>query len=132
MPILVMPIALCSLLFLFKIAWYERRFLEIFPLILFEVNSLFIWSCSAAFEIFILVNRHSPTWDYRYFLNDALLGNAITLAPLNIFLYSWRFLKSLERDLTRTQKSVCGKVSIAIGWTVSLVYYAVFIAFLMS
>lgn len=45
LPLLVVPIAVCSLAKLVYHAWRDKRYKESLPLIVVEINTVFIWVC---------------------------------------------------------------------------------------
>lgn len=46
MPMLVLPISLSTGAFLVYYAWTRQRFIEILPLLIIQINSLFVWFCT--------------------------------------------------------------------------------------
>ena len=64
MPILVIPVAFCSACKLCLHAQRERCWLELFPLIIIELNTIYMWTCKG-FAVFDVVNRDYNQTNYR-------------------------------------------------------------------
>lgn len=60
MPILVIPIAFLSACKLFHHAWIEKCWLELLPLILIELNTVFMWTCKI-FAVFDINRNYDQT-----------------------------------------------------------------------
>ena len=97
MSLLVTPIALGALVMLIYVARRDRRFLEIFPLIFVQINMLFVWICTGAFFLYGNANQCRIYGSGRATVS-VMLTDTINLVPLNVFMYSWRYLHSLEKD----------------------------------
>jgi hypothetical protein len=94
----------------------EQRLRESLPLLATQVNSAIIWGCLAVEEVGIfkyyingtLIIKGDPeslrNWTIRIFLFDL-----IYLEPLNLFLYTWRFLRELEQGEKNTFIKKCYK-----------------------
>lgn len=60
---------------------------------------------------------------------SVFLGGAINLEPLNIFLYTWRFLGALEREEQNERlKKAYRLFALITGWAVPIIYYCLFAA----
>ena len=102
---LVWPVALASLVTLSYRCYKERKFLDALPLLATQLNSTFIWSCLAAYQVGYYNHFTNGTYLLRASydsLNSRLirtyLNTFIYLEPLNLFLYTWRFLDQLEQE----------------------------------
>jgi hypothetical protein len=100
---LVWPVSFTTLINLSWRCYCEGRFLQALPLLATQLNSTLIWASVAAFEIGAFnynINGTSIQNDgansLRYFMINGFLVNLVFLEPLNLFLYTWRFLKELE------------------------------------
>jgi len=49
MPILVLPIAFATAIFLIYYGWSKGRLVQILPLLAVQLNSVFVWSCTLCF-----------------------------------------------------------------------------------
>ena len=49
MPILVLPIAFLTSIFLIYHGWTKKRFVQILPLLAVQLNSIFVWTCTLCF-----------------------------------------------------------------------------------
>jgi len=74
-------------------------------LIISQLNSSFIWSCTACAEVgkfnYKINGTHFLDGDVTGFRDVAIkffLVNAINLEPLTLFLYTWRLLATIERE----------------------------------
>ena len=96
-PILVLPIAICSAVKLIHYGVTQRCFTQILPLLIIQVNSIFIWICQGYFFLYVpYVSIQTPS-----FKNQAIysmLNGSIFLEPINTFLYTWNFLETLQQD----------------------------------
>jgi hypothetical protein len=82
----------------------EERLRESLPLLATQLNSAIIWGCLAAGEVgyfnFEINGTHilkGDPFSLRNFMIRTFLFNLILLEPLNLFLYTWRFLPELEQ-----------------------------------
>ena len=82
----------------------EERLRESLPLLATQLNSAIIWGCSAAYQVgsfnYSINGAHILKGDFyslRNFLIPNFLYLLIYLEPLNLFLYTWRFLRELEQ-----------------------------------
>ena len=94
----------------------EERLRESLPLLATQLNSAIIWGCSAAYQVGYFNYKINSTqilkgdrsslrnWKIRAFLLDL-----IYMEPLNIFLYTWRFLRELEQGKNNTFIKKCYK-----------------------
>ena len=92
---------------------------------------IFAWICLGAYFLYLKDNQCTIV-DYKILLIEDFLTNTNYLIPLNVFMYSWRYLTSLEnegkgswRQLIRLFK----KVSL---WAVPVTYYALYVALSIS
>lgn len=130
MSILVTPIALCTLLMLCYVAIREKQLREIFPFIFVEINMLFVWISTGAYFLFSNSIQYTEL-SFHKLAMDTMLSDAINLAPLNVFMYSWRFLQCLEKeDQTFWQKFLKWFTKIS-AWLIPITYYTIFIAFFL-
>jgi len=105
LSLLVVPIALVTFVVMSFRSYNQKRLIEMTPLLLSQLNTAFIWTCNALYRagaLILFINGHSFLRGYLHsFRNESiecLLAMAIRLEPLNIFLYIWRFLATLERE----------------------------------
>ena len=127
MSLLVTPIALGALVMLIYVARRDQRFLEIFPLIFVQINMLFVWICAGAYFLFGIANQCSKL-DFELVVVSVMLTNATNLVPLNVFMYSWRYLHSLEKENQGKLKDflrIFGRISV---WAVPVTYYSLYVA----
>ncbi len=97
--------SLTSLVTLGVRSYKEKRFLETLPLLTGQFVSAFIWGCSAASAVGSFnfdINRSRIMKGQHYSLRNTtitfFLLKLIYLQPLNLFLYTWRFLRELEEE----------------------------------
>ncbi len=107
-PLLVVPVSLTTLIALWWRCYRERRLLQALPLLATQLNSAFIWACLAALHVGhfnVNINGTQIQNDgynsLRNFMIDSFLFNLIYLEPLNLFLYTWRFLSELEQSVSK-------------------------------
>ena len=103
--LLIPPIALATLLVIGFRSYKSKQVLQSLPLLAIEVNTLVIWLAMAYFvvqqyyldgkDVYIVGGK---TDSFRYNAVTCFLGTAIWLEPMNLFLYTWRFLETLERE----------------------------------
>ena len=103
-PLLVFPVALVTLVALGIRCYREQRLRESLPLLATQLNSAIIWGCLAAAQVGyfnLQINGTQILKGYslslRNFTIVDFLNNLIYLEPLNLFLYTWRFLRELEQ-----------------------------------
>jgi hypothetical protein len=102
--LLVWPVPLVTLVALGIRCYREERLRESLPLLATQLNSAIIWGCLAAEQVgyfnFEINGTNILKGDHFSLRNNmipAFLGNLIFLEPLNLFLYTWRFLRELEQ-----------------------------------
>jgi hypothetical protein len=93
------PIPLATLVVLGARCIREKRVIEALPLLATQLNSALIWGCFAARQVGVfndLINDvpilNGDLISLRNFIIRIFLSNMIYLEPLNMFLYTWRFL----------------------------------------
>ena len=106
-PLLVFPTSFFSTFLLSWRSYKQKRLIETLPLLFSQFNSCLIWGSLAAIKI--------GQFNYGINGNELIRGNTgskrdliITeflismtyFEPLNLFLYSWRFLRELEHEST--------------------------------
>jgi len=77
-----------------------------------QLNSALIWGCYAAFQVGVFnyeINRtqimKGKSYSLHFKMVNAFLYSLVYLEPLNLFLYTWRFLDELEQQ----EKNSCVK-----------------------
>lgn len=100
---LIAPVVLTTFIWVTRYGVVNKRFTEILPLIVIQAISLFIWSCLACEQIGWFneqISGHISIrgTDARRGAIECMLDYALLLEPVNMFLYTWRFLSTLERD----------------------------------
>ncbi len=107
-PLLVVPVSLTTLVSLGWRCYRERRLLQALPLLATQLNSAFIWACFAANQVGYFNIRINGTqiqndgyYSLRNSMIDWFLNDLIYLEPLNLFLYTWRFLSELEQSVSK-------------------------------
>ena len=111
MPILTLPIAFFTAIFLVYFGWKKKKLVQILPLLAIQINSIFVWACTLSFwyALWLLTNRAirfretTLAQNVLFFLFDF----AIMLEPMNSFLYTWTFLDTLENEKTGRAKKGC-------------------------
>ena len=102
---LIWPITLATFTVSSFRALKKHKFVQSLPLLLTQLNSLAIWLCLAIGETGffnwkvtgVRLLYGDPT-GYRKYLITSFLWNLIFFEPLNLFLYSWAFLKEIEES----------------------------------
>jgi hypothetical protein len=96
---LVWPVALSTLVVLGYRCIREKRFLDALPLLATQLNSAFIFACIAAHQVGYYNHKINGSqfikgdyYDLHNYSITAFLDHAIYFEPLNLFLYTWRFL----------------------------------------
>ena len=103
--LLVWPVSLATFVVL-GVRCYKKKILqESIPLLATQFNSALIWGCLSAVQVGhfnllingtpILKGDHYPL--SRFMIPDFLMF-MIYLEPLNLFLYTWRFMRKLEQE----------------------------------
>ena len=107
--LLVWPVSLITLVALGIRCYREERLRESLPLLATQINSAIIWGCLAAGQVGLFTNKingihilKGDTFSLRNWIIQEFLQNLIYLEPLNIFLYTWRFLRELEQGEKNT------------------------------
>ena len=102
--LVVWPVPLVTLVTLGIRCYREERLRDSLPLLATQLNSAIIWGCFAAGQVgaFNLFINGTPILkgyylSLRNFMIRTSLFNLIFLEPLNVFLYTWRFLRELEQ-----------------------------------
>ena len=97
-------------------SYREKRFLETLPLLTGQFVSAFIWGCSAAYQVGSFsygINSIQITKGDRSSLRNIMIENflyqLIYLQPINLALYTWRFLRELEEDERNSKIKNCFK-----------------------
>ncbi len=105
---LMVPVSLTTLIALGWRCYRERRLLQALPLLATQLNSAFIWACLAADQVGHFnhsINGTQIQNDDKLSLRNIMIGtflfNLIYLEPLNLFLYTWRFLSELEQSVSK-------------------------------
>ena len=95
MALLVLPVVCPTFVCLAKYGWGNKRFKEILPLLLVQLNAIFVWTCLA-----IVSAEYRPPQSTHLKSRTAsnFLAYTYFLLPINTFVYSWRFLESLGRE----------------------------------
>lgn len=132
MAVLVLPIALTLLIFVIWRGIKNRNFVEGLPLFIIQLNSVYVWTC----VIFLQIGWHKYGNCYQQHIKGNafaqgavfnLLFGSLNLEPLNLFLYTWRFLDTLEREETnKTRKKMYhwfARISI---WIFPFIFLALF------
>jgi hypothetical protein len=132
------PTALCGVVRVAFSAYENKNYLEILPLLVIELNTVFMWTCVGYVEVGLYVNNGSDKdfikgSEFRQGAIIELLGAAINLEALNIFLYIWRFLGTLERNaLNACVKRSYYWFAVLTGVAVPLIYYGLFTTLVIS
>ena len=102
--LLVWPVPLVTLVALGIRCYREERLRDSLPLLVTQLNSAIIWGCSAAYQVGYFNYNINGTqilkgdfYSLRNLMIRNFLDNLIYLEPLNLFLYTWRFLRELEQ-----------------------------------
>jgi hypothetical protein len=88
---------------------------------------VFVWSCQLSFYFF---EKHtdSDTTDLWRLTAEMLLALAIYIDPINSFIYTWRFLLSLEESYAGFSKSFSKAFRITSIWLVPFVSIGLYLA----
>ena len=102
---LVWPVALTTLAVLGTRCIKEKKFIEALPLLATQFNAALIWGCLAAQQVGLfnyIINGtqflKGSQSSFRNLIITDFHSNLIYLEPLNLFLYTWRFLNQLEQE----------------------------------
>jgi hypothetical protein len=105
--LLVFPTSFFSTFLLSWRSYKQKRFIETLPLLLSQFNSCLIWGSLAASSIGVFNYGINGTelirgniGSMRDLIITRFLLNMTYFEPLNLFLYSWRFLRELEHEST--------------------------------
>ena len=103
--LLVWPVSTVSLFVLGYKSYSSKTLMDSFVLLLSQMNSAFIWISIACYMIgtfrLKINGSHSLSGPYASYKNDEvrdIFDTVMTLVPLNIFFYTWRFLATLEQE----------------------------------
>jgi hypothetical protein len=138
MAALNVPTALCGLGRVANSAYKNKNYLELLPLLFIELNSVFMWTCMAYYEIGCYSNEDGDAYvikgsHFRQGAIGELIGFTIILEPINIFLYTWRFLATLEWNaLNPCVKRLYRWFAVITGFAVPLTYYGLFASLVIS
>ena len=108
--LVVWPVSLTTLCVIGYRCFREKRFIDALPLLATQFNSALIWTSQAAYFVGFFnhkINNEATILkgDFHSLRNYAIrstLVSLIYLEPLNLFLYTWRFLSQLDREETST------------------------------
>ena len=102
---LMFPVPLVTLSVLGVRCIKQGRFLDALPLLFTQFNSALVWSCLVAEQIGVFntdINFGRIMKGGYFSLRNLMLNeffiNMTFFLPLNLFLYTWRFLKELEQE----------------------------------
>ncbi len=138
MAALNVPIALCGVVRVASSAYKNKNYLEMLPLLVIELNTVFMWTCIGYYQIGSYLDKvNGGTFikgsEFRQGAISELLGDANTLEPINIFLYSWRFLATLERHaFNACVKRFYRWFAVIAGFAIPLIYYGLFAALVIT
>jgi uncharacterized membrane protein YozB (DUF420 family) len=106
-PWLVWPVPLTTLVVLGYRCYRDKRLLEALPLLATQFNSALMWSFLAVYSVgvfnFIIDGNtilKGDIFSLRNCMITAFLNYMIFIEPMNLFLYTWRFLNELEQAET--------------------------------
>lgn len=89
--------------------------------------SVFVWSCQLSFY-FYEKHTNPNTTDLWRLTTELLLALAIYIDPINSFIYTWRFLLSLEESYTGFTKSVSYAFRVTTIWVVPLISIGLYLS----
>ena len=98
---------------------------EILPLLIVELNTVFVWVCLGYSMLYL------PTADEASYRDTAvylMLFFAVNLEPVNIFLYTWRFLETLESEMEGNYLALSRKFRVTSVWVVPVVYVLFYVS----
>ena len=87
---------------------------------------MFVWSCQLSFY-FCEKHTESNTTDFGKLTTEMLLALAIYIDPINSFIYTWRFLLSLEESYAGFCKRAVKVIRVTSIWIVPLVSVGLYI-----
>ena len=103
--LLVFPPALASLFALTYRSIRQGRFFATLPLLFTQLNTVFIWVVLGCFvvgyERYSINGKEfiqASIFGFKYNALTTFMPQVIVLEPLNLFLYTWRFLITLEQE----------------------------------
>ena len=101
----VLPVPLTTLVVLGWKCYREKRLLDALPLLVTQFLSALTWSCLAAYEVGFFISQINGTRKDKCkgvslhdFIVSSFLQGFNLLEPLNVFLYTWRLLRQLEKE----------------------------------
>ena len=108
--LLVWPVSVTTLCVIGYRCVREKRFIDALPLLATQFNSALIWACTSAFFVGFFNHKidkdatilKGDSTSLRNITIESTLVSLIYLEPLNLFLYTWRFLSQLDREETNT------------------------------
>jgi hypothetical protein len=127
---LVVPISFCSAVKLFYHGWKDNRFQEIFPLLLVEINTVLMWFCLGYAWLYLPVLKLNSTNYSDQIIFTALRGS-INIEPLNIFMYTWRFIETLESEQIGWWRQASKWFRIVSIWLVPIAYIGLGVCLLL-
>ncbi len=112
---LVFPVSFTSLSILGMRCYRQKKFLETLPLLFTQFNASLMWGCLAAYEIGLFHFNITRTQIMKGSMGSLreieikfFLQWMIYIAPMNLFLYTWRFLRELEQSVSnKVLKHIC-------------------------
>ena len=97
MPILVVPTTLLTLGKVTHFAYTKRNFKESLPYFFLLLNTSFVWICQGASWFYLIEVK---TASYSQFLVFELLNDALNVAPISIFIYTWTLIEVVDKGKT--------------------------------
>jgi hypothetical protein len=113
-------------------AYKNQNWLEMLPLIFTQVNTVFMWTCTGCSQVnfykyFVSGQLQIHGSTFRDYAIGGVLESAFYLDPVNVFLYTWQFLPTLEIENSNTTMSKMygwyRKISI---WVVPAAFVGIF------
>jgi len=96
------PISFSSFVVLTFKSIKKKQLLDTLPLLLALLNFALIWSFLASYELGYFLNRilreqilDGYVFSFRNFILKIFLSTAVYLEPISLFLYTWRFFKTI-------------------------------------
>ena len=103
--LLASPPALASFFALTYRSIRQGRFFATLPLLFTQLNTVFIWVVLGCFvvgyERYSINGKEfiqASIFGFKYNALTTFMPQVIVLEPLNLFLYTWRFLITLEQE----------------------------------
>jgi hypothetical protein len=121
LPLLVVPVAFCSALQLIHHSLKYSRFQETFSLLFVALNTVFMWFCLGYNWLYFPIMELNST-DFKDQIIITVLHGAINIEPVNIFMYIWRFLETLENEQSGKRLTALHWFRVVSIWVVPLVY----------